>query len=537
MSELFTNFQNIIMTSIKPQFLQIINLEIVKYVNTGDRVKDGAIVVILNSVFSIFVSIIYYIFEIIYFKIKCNTIICKGKIDTDKVLQIYNQDKVSKFKFVYHTYDSYFTSEISVGNIIDYLKVNKKLTKITPNCQTACNTTYKIFEGGKLKINTLPSEFLTNETVLKIANSDDKFTNNQQQWFLPVDSYINDYGEENYVFLFNKMLVSESVEQLGNTVLKILDFIYETGINDNLNSSKKNVLTIDEYNEDSRSLLNIGFVNPNITFDTLVLENKDTILNWLDRFQTKSIYPSGLALPNKLGVLLFGPGGTGKTGCITASANKLNKSILIINSLCLKSSEFRVIKNLINKCSKTHIIVFEEFDYILTSKNNENDYDNDEIEILKSNLFKITDENERTLTLNKIRELKKSKKSNNDIDIRNILLLLDGLEASEDRIIMATTNNPDKINHLYIRPGRFDLVVKLSYCNYNMFKEIIMKKYLNLTNEFFKENNDKIHKILSLNVTPLVLINKLVISKNELSLLDELLLLKQSEYNLEPLNN
>ena len=54
--------------SLKPQFLQIANVELVKYINTGDRVKDGSFVIIANTFFlaGIFVALFGTIGHILF---------------------------------------------------------------------------------------------------------------------------------------------------------------------------------------------------------------------------------------------------------------------------------------------------------------------------------------------------------------------------------------------------------------------------------------------------------------------------------------
>ena len=128
----------------------------------------------------------------------------------------------------------------------------------------------------------------------------------------------------------------------------------------------------------------------------------------------------------------------------------------------------------------------------------------------------------------------KKRESNGMIDVRFILELLDGISDDNDRIIIATTNNPEKINPLFLRPGRFDVILKLGYCSFQMFQDIVKTTYCNLEESFFEKNRERISSILSLNITPLVLINKLVVSTDIEELLNTLENLSQKEYNTAP---
>jgi hypothetical protein len=53
---------------IYPQITQLINLYSVQYINTGDRVKDGIIIVLLNGIISLILSALYNVISIIYKK-------------------------------------------------------------------------------------------------------------------------------------------------------------------------------------------------------------------------------------------------------------------------------------------------------------------------------------------------------------------------------------------------------------------------------------------------------------------------------------
>ena len=67
------------------------------------------------------------------------------------------------------------------------------------------------------------------------------------------------------------------------------------------------------------------------TFDSLFFDKKDELLKRLDFFLKKEGKYSLKGYPYKLGLLLSGPPGTGKTSFIKAIAHKTGRSILNIN--------------------------------------------------------------------------------------------------------------------------------------------------------------------------------------------------------------
>jgi ATP-dependent 26S proteasome regulatory subunit len=50
---------------------------------------------------------------------------------------------------------------------------------------------------------------------------------------------------------------------------------------------------------------------------------------------------------------------------------------------------------------------------------------------------------------------------------------LDGLESANNRIIIATTNHPERIDPALLRPGRFGIQLNLTYCTISMLRDII----------------------------------------------------------------
>ena len=216
-----------------------------------------------------------------------------------------------------------------------------------------------------------------------------------------------------------------------------------------------------------------GHISANKTFDTLFYEQKPHLLRLLNKFKEGHMYPGTISMDNKLGILLYGPPGTGKTGTISAIANMLGRHVIMINfSEITTCAQLDAVLGVVN--NKDYIYVFDEFDCILNVLTNPtNLVQKPETKQEKwHELLAVAEGDERKEILSMIRESKKPN-ANTPLDLAYLLSKLDGLEDNNDRLIIATTNNPDKINPALLRPGRFDLKLCLGNCTANMYVEIL----------------------------------------------------------------
>lgn len=533
LNQIIGEFTNTFKGTIQPQINQLTNIELTRHINTGDRIKDNALIIIVNGFISVIISIIFYYLKLLVSLIKGKYFLKKKYIiDYDIAMKDKTIDKVAKYPFSYSTRDTFCLNDISINIILDYITNNNIVSNISLATEEK-RTILKQKVCLRILDNNISNEILEKWKDENILETD---MGHHVIYFMPIHKYYTDEGED-YIYLVGYYIYSKSFEELNNFIKIILNYANKNNILNGstkfLNQKKLNIY--DTYVDDSKSLFQTritGELNSNITFNSIYFDDKPELLKWIDKFTEKNIYPKKLSLTNKLGILLYGPPGTGKTGCICALANKLGRNILIINTLSITGKLQHSLIKLIDENKKTSIIVFDEFDYILSDKNVDNNSEYDNICYLE--LLHSAETPEKKAEIIKLMRENKSGHNSNIVDTRFILSLLDGLGNDEDRIIIATTNNPDKINSVFLRPGRFDVVMKLSFCSFEMFKEIVSTKFEELTDEYFEANRERIQTILKLNITPLILINKLVTISNIELLLSSLTKLPKSTYNLEP---
>jgi SpoVK/Ycf46/Vps4 family AAA+-type ATPase len=196
---------------------------------------------------------------------------------------------------------------------------------------------------------------------------------------------------------------------------------------------------------------------------TLYLPQNDLrkLLYVMDNFKNGKEMLKELGLPYKMGLLLHGEAGTGKSTTIRVAACFLGKNIYYINLRDVRTNrELKDLFDYVNKeCAGGGIMVFEDID-VMTSvvhprKINDNTTDMGMHDLLNS--------------------------AEGDLTLSYLLNLLDGTLCTDDTLFIMTTSQIKNLDPDLIRKGRIDIEIKLERCDHFQIQSIyqrILKKEL-----------------------------------------------------------
>ena len=286
-----------------------------------------------------------------------------------------------------------------------------------------------------------------------------------------------------------------------------------------------------------------------VSFKNRFFENKNEILKKLSFFTNNKEWYAKKGIPHTLGILLWGESGCGKTSFIKALANERNfkdkhliniklSSDFNIDTLSLILNTPKITPEIIIPLDK-RIIILEDIDCMCeivserkkTKKNSTSSSSTVSTSTLQYSNFEVEEVEEepqkKTAVDTYIENLRKTKNINN---LNNLLNIIDGLNESSDRIIIITSNHPEKLDKALIRSGRIDLKVH--------FKKSSSTDIMYILNHYWdKEENDNTVSIptnWSYMISPADIVND---CRSSESIDDTILLLENRIKNLTTSSN
>jgi len=228
-------------------------------------------------------------------------------------------------------------------------------------------------------------------------------------------------------------------------------------------------------------------IYPDRSFDKIVSKYKPTLLSHLKGFQDAN---NGKTMFNgfgnyNLGIMVYGLPGTGKTSVMKAICNYLGRDGHVFDMRTVRTtSQFKRMFHEVDK----RVYIFDEFDCIrgVINRENgeefENNHENCKKE-LRDRLLSLLaiQHTESKDTQNVTKEIENVKKELKQLDemlnLETMLTVLDGPCEMRNRVIVASTNYIDRIDPALLRPGRFDVKIRLEEFNDEETIELLEKMF------------------------------------------------------------
>lgn len=190
------------------------------------------------------------------------------------------------------------------------------------------------------------------------------------------------------------------------------------------------------------------------------IEKKKQLTRVLDNFKTNEKWYVEHGIPYRLGILLHGPPGTGKTSLIKSIAAYADKNLCI-----LSATKLNKLLKAAEKLPENSLMVIEDIDSNNASLRRRAVFDSDE-PIEKTELGKPQVSADLAFDLEWLMSMA-------DGGLSEILNAIDGISDTHGRILVITTNNPQKLDPALLRPGRIDLTIGLGFVTLQIFLDFM----------------------------------------------------------------
>lgn len=199
---------------------------------------------------------------------------------------------------------------------------------------------------------------------------------------------------------------------------------------------------------------------PSRPLSTVVLEQKqkemfvDDIKDYLEPGTQK--WYSDRGIPYRRGYLLHGPPGTGKSSLSFAAAGLLGLKIYVL-SLASKTLSDAGLASLFDALPPRCVVLLEDIDTINIAQSR-----------APTDAATETPKKPTTDTSTEV---------NTRVSLSGLLNVIDGVASPEGRVLILTTNHPEKLDAALIRPGRVDMKIEFKLAGEEAIAGLFMRMY------------------------------------------------------------
>jgi len=180
----------------------------------------------------------------------------------------------------------------------------------------------------------------------------------------------------------------------------------------------------------------------------------EDILKDIKQFQDSEIWYNERGIPYRRGYLLHGKPGNGKSSLIMALASTLQLDICVLNLSSNNLNDARLIE-LMASVPKHSLVLIEDIDCVFLQRKKADDKES--------------------------------------VTFSGLLNAIDGVMASEGRVLFMTTNNIEVLDAALIRPGRVDMSIKLDNASREQMEQLFMRFFPlpDVAKQFSRRGNEK----------------------------------------------
>lgn len=200
----------------------------------------------------------------------------------------------------------------------------------------------------------------------------------------------------------------------------------------------------------------------NKSFSNLYGSDCRTIEKRVDFFLNNKAWYDARGIPYQLGIMLAGPPGTGKSSAIKAIANRSGRHI--INIKCSNITTTSQFKNLFLADTLNVFVNASVTDTTaLTIPIDKRIYVLEELDTMGNIILQRSSKSDDKKDVEEVQD---------ELCLGDILTVLDGTLETPGRILIITSNHPERIDKALRRPGRIDVDTRFGPCSVDTTIEI-----------------------------------------------------------------